>query len=105
MRSIDVPVLTNDLESIRQVIEREKHFLGETDTLKRMSTDFGYPKSAKRLSPELWMKEKDNTMLNEARKSLDKILSGNFQSHLSSEILRRIETDFDINLDIIYRQK
>ena len=64
MRSIDVPVLTKDLESIRQVIERDKHFLGESDTLKRMSTDFDYPKSAKRLSPELWMKEKDNTMLN-----------------------------------------
>ena len=94
-----------DRESIKQVIERDKHFLGESDTLKRMSTDFHYPKSAKRLSPELWMKEKDNTMLNEARKNLEKILSGNFQSHLSTKILRKIETDFDINLDLIYRHK
>ena len=66
-----------------------------------MSTDFGYPKSAKRLSPELWMKEKDNTMLNEARKNLEKILSSNFRTHLSPEILRKIETDFEINLDVI----
>ena len=104
MRSVDVPVLTNDIESIRQVIERDKHFLGESDTLKRMSTDFDYPKSAKRLSPELWMKEKDNTMLNEARKNLEKILSSNFSSHLSPEILRKIETDFEINLDVINGQ-
>ena len=104
MRSIDVPVLTNDLDSIRQVIKREKHFLGETDTLKRMGTDFDYPKSAKRLSPEIWMKEKDNTMLNEARKNLEKILSSNFRTHLSPEILRKIETDFEINLDVINGQ-
>ena len=105
MRSIDVPVLTNDLESIRQVIERDKHFLGESDTLKRMNTDFDYPNSAKRLSPELWMKEKDNTMLNTARNNLENILSSNFQSYLSPEILKKIETDFGINLDVIYGQK
>ena len=79
--------------------------MGESDTLKRMSTDFDYPKSAKRVSPELWMKEKDNTMLNEASKILEKILSSNFQSYLSPEIIKKIETDFDINLDIVYRQK
>ena len=79
--------------------------MGEADTLKRMNTDFSYPKSAKRLSPELWMKEKDNTMLNEARKNLEKMLSSNFQSHLSPEILKKIETDFEINLDVIYGQK
>ena len=50
------------------------------------------------------MKEKDNTMLNEARKNLEKILSSNFSSHLSPEILRKIETDFEINLDVIYGQ-
>ena len=93
MRSIDVPVLTNDLESIRQVIERDKHFLGESDTLKRMSTDFDYPKSAKRLSPELWMKEKDNTMLADASKKLEELLSSDFESHLSPEILKKLEVD------------
>ena len=70
-----------------------------------MSTDFDYPKSAKRLSPELWMKEKDNTMLNEARKNLEEMLSGNFQSHLSPEIVKKIQTAFEIDLDIIYGQK
>mgnify|MGYP003326380643 CR=1 FL=1 len=69
-----------------------------------MSTDFHYPKSAKRLSPELWMKEKDNTMLNETNKHLEELLSGNFQSHLSQQTLKKIETDFDINLDVIYGQ-
>ena len=104
MRRIDTSTLANDLESIKQVIDGDKHFLGESDTLKRMSTDFHYPKSAKRLSPELWMKEKDNTMLNQARKNLEKILSSNFRSHLSPEILRQIETDFEINLDVINRK-
>ena len=51
------------------------------------------------------MKEKDNTMLNEAKKNLEKMLSSNFQSHLSPEILKKIETDFEINLDAIYGQK
>ena len=93
MRSIDVPVLTDDLESIRQVIERDKHFLGESDTLKRMSTDFDYPKSAKRLSPELWMKEKDNIMLNEARKTLEK----EFATSVMSAVKKIISKDVSDN--------
>ena len=104
MRSVDVATLANDLESIKQVIVQDKHFLGEPDTLKRMNTDFNYPKSAKRLSPDIWMKEKDNIMLNEANKNLEKLISSDFESHLSQEILKKLETDFDINLDAIYGQ-
>ena len=104
MRSVDVGALANDLESIKQVIVQDKHFLGESDTLKRMNTDFNYPKSAKRLSPDIWMKEKENIMLNEANKNLEELLSSNFESHLSGETLKKIETDFDINLDVIYGQ-
>ena len=104
IRSVDVAALANDLKSIKQVIGLDKHFLGESDTLKRMKTDFNYPKSAKRLSPEIWMQEKDNTMLNETNKNLEELLSGNFQSHLSQQTLKKIETDFDINLDVIYGQ-
>ena len=102
MRKLDVAALANDLESIKQVIMKDKHFLGESDTLKRMNTDFSYPKSAKRLSPDIWMKEKDNIMLNEANKTLEELLSSNFESHLSQETLKKLETDFDINLDVIY---
>ena len=104
MRGVEVPALANDLESIKKVIVQDKHFLGESDTLERMNTDFNYPKSAKRLSPEIWMGEKDNTMLNEANKNLEGLLSSKFESHLSPHILRRLETDFDINLDVIYGQ-
>ena len=104
MRSVDVAVLANDLKSIKQVIRQDKHFLGESDTLKRMNTDFNYPISAKRLSPEIWMQEKDNTMLNQTNKNLEELLSSNFQSHLSIEILKKIETDYDINLEEIYGQ-
>tara|TARA_B100000989_G_scaffold76942_1_gene54623 strand:- start:904 stop:1524 length:621 start_codon:yes stop_codon:yes gene_type:complete len=104
MRSVDVAALANDLKSIKQVIRQDKHFLGESDTLKRMNTDFNYPISAKRLSPEIWMQEKDNTMLNQTNKNLEELLSSNFQSHLSIEILKKIETDYDINLDEIYGQ-
>ena len=104
MRSVDVAALGNDLKSIKRVIMQDKHFLGESDTLKRMNTDFNYPKSAKRLSPDIWMQEKDNIMLNEANKNLEGLLSGNFESHVSEETLKKIETDFDINLDVVYGQ-
>ena len=104
MRKIDTSTLEKDLESIKQVVKQDKHFLAETDTLKRMNTDFNYPKSAKRLSPEIWMQEKDNTMLNQTNKNLEELLSGNFQSHLCQQTLKKIETDFDIKLDVIYGQ-
>ena len=102
MRSIDTSTLANDIESIKKVIKRDKHFLGEADTLKRMNTDYIYPKSAKRLSPELWIKEKNNTMLTDASKKLEDLLYSNFESHLSPETLKKIETDFNINLDVIF---
>ena len=102
MRRIDTSTLDNDLESIKKVINRDKHFLGEADTLKRMNTDFSYPKSAKRLSPEVWIKEKDNTMLIDACKRLEELLSSNFESHLGLATLKKLETDFDINLDIVF---
>ena len=105
MRSVDIPALANDLESIKQVIVQDKHFLGEPDTLKRMNTDFNYPKSVKRISPELWMQEKGNTMLNEASKTLNELLSSKFESHISLETLKKIETVFDINLDVINGQR
>ena len=101
MRRVDITTLGSDLHSIKQVIEQDKHFLGESDTLKRMNTDFNYPKSAKRLSPELWMKENKNTMFNEARKTLAELLSENFESHLSTDIVKKIERDTNIDLDII----
>ena len=105
MRSVDMPALANDLVSIKQVIGQDKHFLGEPDTLKRMNTDFNYPKSVKRISPELWMQEKGNTMLNEASKTLNEFLSSKFESHISLETLKKIETVFDINLDVINGQR
>ena len=43
-------------------------------------------------------------MLIEARKTLEKILSSNFRSHLRPEILRKIEADFELNLDEINGQ-
>ena len=104
MRSVDLPALANDLGSIKKVVAQDKHFLGESDTLKRMNTDFNYPKSAKRLSPDIWMKEKDNVMLNEANKHLEELLSSNYESHLSQKLLKQIETDFDINLEVIYER-
>jgi len=102
MSRIDTSTIDNDLESIKKVINRDKHFLGEADTLKRMNTDFSYPKSAKRLSPEVWIKEKDNTMLIDACKRLEELLSSNFESHLGLATLKKLETDFDINLDIVF---
>ena len=104
MRSVDLPALANDLGSIKKVVAQDKHFLGESDTLKRMNTDFNYPNSAKRLSPDIWMKEKDNIMLNEANKNLEKLIFSDFESHLSQETLKKLETDFDINLAAIYGQ-
>ena len=101
MRHVDVTTLGSDLHSIKQVIEQDKHFLGESDTLKRMNTDFSYPKSARRLSPELWMKENENIMFNDARKTLTELLSESFESHLSPDTIKKIEAALDINLDII----
>jgi trimethylamine--corrinoid protein Co-methyltransferase len=103
LRSIDVSTIDNDLKSLEQVIMRDQHFLGEPDTLKRMNTDFYYPKSAKRLSPELWAQNKGNTMLTEASKTLEKLLSTKFKSHISSNTFKVLEKDLNIEIDFIYK--
>tara|TARA_B100000902_G_scaffold327821_1_gene323550 strand:- start:75 stop:656 length:582 start_codon:yes stop_codon:yes gene_type:complete len=89
----------DDFSSIKKVVGEDMHFLGEPETLARMSTDFQYPLAAKRLSPESWMQNKEATILNEAKQKTDDLIGSDFISHLDPSLLDHIAKKYDIKLE------
>ena len=89
----------DDFSSIKKVVGEDMHFLGEPETLARMSTDFQYPLAAKRLSPESWMQNKEATILNEAKQKTDDLIGSDFISHLDPSLLDHIASKYDIKLE------
>ena len=54
MKPLEVSTDSLCTDSIKQVVNGEGHFLGETETYARMKTDFVYPEIADRRIPEEW---------------------------------------------------
>jgi len=99
--SINISDQLDDFSSIEKVVNEEMHFLGEPETLKRMSQDFQYPLIAKRLSPQEWMQDKNQNILNEAKNKMADLINSNFASHIDTSLLRHIEKKYNLELDNI----
>ena len=74
LRTLDIPQeldIETTLNSIRQTVEGDGHFLGHADTLKRMQTDYLYPDLMDRRTIEDWQDDGMKTILDHARMELD----------------------------------
>ena len=95
------PVETQEIDTamIQQVVEGPGHFLGESDTLKRMTTDFVYPSVADRTDFELWEQTGRPTQLDAARREVQRILSEHPGCLFEPALDKRIRSRFDIRLN------
>mgnify|MGYP001166318566 FL=1 len=98
MSKINFSEELDDFLSIQKVVKEDMHFLGEPETLARMSTDFQYPLAAKRLSPENWMQNKEVNILNEAKQKMDSLISEDFSSHLDTSLLSHFAKKYGLEL-------
>jgi trimethylamine---corrinoid protein Co-methyltransferase len=76
VRGIDVTEDSVSIEAMRQVcLEGPGHYLGSSQTLALMQTEYIYPELANRMSPKEWAEADKPDLLVQARKRMDMILS------------------------------
>lgn len=100
VRGIEVNDDTLSLESMREVcLEGPGHYLGHSQTLKLMQTEYVYPEVSDRSSPKEWVEigkpDLVQTAINKKRAILDNYHPG----HISGEMDAQIRAKFRIHLD------
>ena len=100
LRPIEVSSDSLALSSIDQVARGEGHFLGESATMARMSSDFVYPDVVDRRSWEEWEAGGRKDILETAKQRTREILASHYPEHISAEVDREIRAQFDIRLPL-----
>jgi len=95
---IEVSEDTLAVSTIGNVVNDEGHFLGQSETYKRMKTDFLYPEIANRRSIEEWEKDGSQDIRAPAKERAKEVLSNHYPSHISADIENRLRDKFDIKL-------
>lgn len=95
---IEVSAATLSPETIGEVVRGEGHFLGHSDTLARMQTDFLYPRLADRRDPEEWQAAGAPQIRQPAKVRAREILDTYFPAPIQADIEAAIRAEFDIRL-------
>ena len=98
-RGIEVNEDSLSFDTIRDVcLGGPGHFLGHSQTLNRMQSDYFYPALADRRTPQQWRDEGAPDILEHARLRTQAILSGSPPAHIPPAIDREIRARFPIHL-------
>ena len=95
---IEVGPHTLVLDNIRDVVAGEGHFLGQPDTLARMSSDFVYPQLADRRPPAQWEQAGSLDIRTVARRRTAQLLASHFPTHMGPEVQAALRANLDIRL-------
>ena len=98
VRGIEVSRDTLSIETIREVVRGEGHFLGHEQTLRLMQRDYVYPDVADRLSPKDWEEQGATEITERAGEKARRILTSYFPSHIGPETDHEIRARFPIRL-------
>ncbi|WP_085904305.1 trimethylamine methyltransferase family protein [Kiloniella majae] len=99
VRGIDVNEDTLSIEAIRQVCEEGPgHYLGSDQTLSVMETEYFYPETSDRSSPNEWIEKERPTSLSKAADIVRETMNSHFPRHINDEMDQKIRTEFDIKL-------
>ncbi|WP_299081253.1 trimethylamine methyltransferase family protein [uncultured Ruegeria sp.] len=98
IRGIEVSKATLNLEAVERVVTHDGHYLGESETLNRMKSDYHYPTLADRQSVGDWVFAGSLSIWDQARSRVADILAAPPPTHLSADAEARIRTKFPIRL-------
>ena len=99
VRGIEVTDENLSVEAMREVcIEGPGHFLGHSQTLERMETDYVYPEIGDRTSPKEWVEQGSANVVERARKKTQEVLSTHYPDHIDADIDARIRQRLPIRL-------
>lgn len=98
LNEIEVSDETLAMTDIDQVVHGDGHFLGQTQTLNRMNSDFLYPEIANRQTVDEWEDAGSIDIRQVAKEKAREILNAYIPSHLPPETDRQLREKFDIRL-------
>ena len=99
VRGIEVTDDTLAVEAIRDVCTNGPgHFLGHSQTLELMLSEYIYPEIGDRTSPKEWIEQGSVDVLTRARKQVSEILTSHYPSHIDPALDERIRASFDVKL-------
>lgn len=100
-RGIEVNEDTLAFDAVRDVcLNGPGHFLGHGQTLDRMQSDYFYPATADRRTPQEWSDMGAEDLLVIARQKTSEILTGGAPQHIDSQLDSLIRERFPIHLSI-----
>lgn len=99
IKGIEVSDATLDLGSVDRVVTQDGHYLGETETLKRMKSDFYYPALADRLSVDDWVDAGRMSIWDRAQARVADILAGPPPTHLGRQAEDAIRAAYPIRIE------
>ncbi len=98
-RGIEVNQDTLSFEVLKDVCLGNKgHYLGSSQTLEVMQTEYIFPQFGDRLSPNEWAEQGKPVLLEKAIARKNEILSNYHPAHISDEVDRQIREQFPIFL-------
>jgi trimethylamine--corrinoid protein Co-methyltransferase len=99
-KQIEVSEDSLSLQEIQKVVEGEGHFLGQSETFKRMSTDFLYPENADRQAYEAWVANGEPGINSNAKTKVDELLKGHRPNYIPKDCDNQIRKLFNIMISI-----
>ena len=108
LRSLHPPEVNDDtlsVKAIADVVAGEGHFLGHAETLRRMESDFLYPKIADRRAFAEWQADGSRDIRAIARARAREILSEHFPMHISAATDTKLRAALDIRLPEIDKMR
>lgn len=98
IHGVEVNAETVAVDSIRDVVNGEGHYLGHPQTLERMESDYVYPQVADRQTPDGWAEDGSRDMLERARDRAREILSAKRPFYLDPAVDAMLRSRYDIML-------
>jgi trimethylamine---corrinoid protein Co-methyltransferase len=99
LRGIEVSDETLAVDIIREVaLGGPGHFLGHTDTLAKMETEYLYPVIADRQSSDMWRQAGSRDIQESARQRVRQVLSSHYPQYIDPGIDAEIRGRFPIQL-------
>lgn len=98
LRGIEVTEETLSFETIRDVVHGSGHYLGHSQTLSLMESEYLYPGISDRRSQGEWEETGRPDIVDAARARVREILSSHYPDHIDPATDRKIRERFDILL-------
>ena len=98
VRGIEISDDSLSIETIREVVLGEGHYLGNAQTLEVMTRDYVYPEIADRQPPATWEEQGSKDIRERARERAREILASHFPRHVDAATDAAVRERFPIRL-------